>query len=562
MNIIFEKLGYDYIISKLSLFVMNFIVIMFTFPLESVFLPKLYGLLFERIKNTKEMPSVFNFVNNVKQMNIPGVMTIITFAWFIITSSHSIKHRLESMLSPHYLGFIRNTLFTAIIKQGSTDYKDIKVGDMITRILDSSRYLKQIGQWFISHFLPEIIGLLSIVVYTFFIDIKIGIILSIGILNTIISSYYGGNHIIKLSSAREKTFYHLSEKLNDSFTNMMNIFLNNEDENESSSNKDMNDNHSDVMTEQMLTECNVVLFMQAVSIIVYSFALFTTYNLFKNKNIKIAGFISTILILGNYLSFMLSINHKTIAYFCSTYGNVHCSKDFLQKVLRETNKKGKSDFITTGNISFDNIDFKYGKNFIFKDFNIKIKGGQKTAIMGSSGSGKTTLMKMLVQIHRPNNGKITIDNVNILESDVAYLRENVTYVNQRTLLFNKPVIDNILYGNHDIKKEQVEKLMKKYDLNSVYSKLNEGIKTSAGVNGNNLSLGMQKVTILLRGILKKGKIIIFDEPLAGLDGTTRGKVMKMINEECRNKTTIVITHDKEILPYMDTIINLNKYKHV
>ena len=225
MNIIFEKLGYDYIISKLSLFVMYFIVIMFTFPLESVFLPKLYGLLFERIKNTKEMPSVFNFVNNVKQMNIPGVMTIITFAWFIITSSHSIKHRLESMLSPHYLGFIRNTLFTAIIKQGSTDYKDIKVGDMITRILDSSRYLKQIGQWFISHFLPEIIGLLSIVVYTFFIDIKIGIILSIGILNTIISSYYGGNHIIKLSSAREKTFYHLSEKLNDSFTNMMNIFL-------------------------------------------------------------------------------------------------------------------------------------------------------------------------------------------------------------------------------------------------------------------------------------------------------------------------------------------------
>ena len=562
MNIIFEKLGYDYIISKLSLFVMYFIVIMFTFPLESVLLPKLYGLLFEGIKNTKEMPSMFDVVNNVKQLNIPGVMTIITFAWFVITTSHSIKHRLESMLSPHYLGFIRNTLFTAIIKQGSTDYKDIKIGDMITRILDSSRYLKQIGQWFISHFLPELIGLLSIVIYTFFIDIKIGIILSIGILNTIILSYYGGSHIIKLSSAREKTFYHLSEKLNDSFSNMMNIFLNNEDENESSSNKDMNDTHSDVMTDQMLAECNVVLFMQAVSIIVYSVALFTTYDLFKNKKLKIAGFISTILILGNYLSFMLMTNHKMIAYFCSTYGNVHSSKEFLQKVLRETNKTGKSDFITSGNISFNNVDFKYGKNFIFKDFNIKIKGGKKTAIMGSSGSGKTTLMKMLVQIHRPNNGTITIDNVDILESDVAYLRENVTYVNQRTLLFNKPVIDNILYGNNDIKKEEVEKLMKKYELNSVYSKLNEGIKTSAGVNGNNLSLGMQKVTILLRGILKKGKIIIFDEPLAGLDGTTRGKVMKMIDEECRNKTTIVITHDKEILPYMDTIINLNKYKQV
>ena len=72
---------------------------------------------------------------------------------------------------------------------------------------------------------------------------------------------------------------------------------------------------------------------------------------------------------------------------------------------------------------------------------------------------------------------------------------------------------------------------------------------------------MQKVTIILRGILKQGKIIIFDEPLAGLDSTTRGKVMKLMQEECKNKTMIVITHDKEILPYMDQIINLNKFKH-
>ena len=231
-----------------------------------------------------------------------------------------------------------------------------------------------------------------------------------------------------------------------------------------------------------------------------------------------------------------------------------------QKTVNEINKS-KKDFITNGNIEFQNVSFKYGKNYIFKDFNIKIQGNKKTAIMGSSGSGKTTLMKMLVQIHRPENGSILIDGINIMNADVGYLRDEITYINQRTQLFNKSVSDNILYGNDDITKKQLVNLMKKYDLLSVYGKLHSGINTNAGVNGNSLSLGMQKVTILLRGIFKKSKIIIFDEPLAGLDSTTRGKVMKMMQQECKNKTVIVITHDKEILPYMDQIINLNKYKH-
>ena len=75
--------------------------------------------------------------------------------------------------------------------------------------------------------------------------------------------------------------------------------------------------------------------------------------------------------------------------------------------------------------------------------------------MGSSGSGKTTLMKMLVQIHRPENGSILIDGVNIMTADVEYIRDQITYINQRTQLFNKSVSDNILYGNEHITKEKL-----------------------------------------------------------------------------------------------------------
>ncbi len=562
MNVLFEKLCYNYFIENLSLFIAYFIVVMFTFPLESVMLPKLYGKLFEQLKSDKSnFNNIFNVFDNVKSFNVPGIMTLVSLSWFMITSAHALKQSLEAKLAPKYLGFVRNIIFSANIEKNNTEFKDVKVGEMITRILDVSRYMKQLGQWLIGRFLPEMVGLFSIVIYSFWIDTSIGLILSFGVFMTALFVYIFGTKVIHISSDREKEFYHLSEKLNDSLSNMMNILLNNQNKEESDNNKDMNTHHSNIMTDQMDYEKYTILVMQFISVSVYSFALYSSYKIYKNKKISTSSLISTILLLGNYLSFLLTANSHLISHCCGTYGNIHASKSFIEDILAKSKIKTKKDFITNGNIEFQNISFKYGKNFIFKDFNIKIQGSKKTAILGSSGSGKTTLMKMLVQIHRPENGSILIDGVNIMTADVEYIRDQITSINQRTQLFNKSVSDNILYGNNDITKEQLAGLINKYDLKSVYSKLHNGIHTSAGVNGNNLSLGMQKVTILLRGILKQGKIIIFDEPLAGLDSTTRSKVMKMMQQECKNQTMIVITHDKEILPYMDQIINLNKFKH-
>jgi len=102
--------------------------------------------------------------------------------------------------------------------------------------------------------------------------------------------------------------------------------------------------------------------------------------------------------------------------------------------------------------------------------------------------------------------------------------------------------------------------LEKYNLNSVFSNLDEGVNSDVGVNGGQLSLGMQKVVMIVRGILRKSKIIIFDEPLAGLDQDTRQNVIKLILEETKNKTVLIITHDKEILPYLDRVINVNDYQ--
>jgi len=128
-------------------------------------------------------------------------------------------------------------------------------------------------------------------------------------------------------------------------------------------------------------------------------------------------------------------------------------------------------------------------------------------------------------------------------------------------MIESSIINNMNYGNN-INNQKIIDLLNKYDLQIIFSGLKNGINENVNLNGTNLSLGMQKIVILIRGILKvnKGEIIIFDEPIAGLDNNTRKKVIKMINNEIKNKTLIVITHDKEILPYMDKVINIEKYK--
>ena len=180
----------------------------------------------------------------------------------------------------------------------------------------------------------------------------------------------------------------------------------------------------------------------------------------------------------------------------------------------------------------------------------------KVAFIGQSGSGKSTIMKLLIHLHPLTKGNIYIDDEDINHIDTHYLRNKVIYVNQKTVLFNDSVLHNIQYGTH-YKEDYIMKLMKKYDLLTLFDKLPFGLKSNCGVNGNNLSLGMQKVIITLRGILKPGVVYILDEPLTSLDDQTKKKIIKMLMAELKDKTMIVITHDKEIIPYMNKTMNIN-----
>jgi ABC-type multidrug transport system fused ATPase/permease subunit len=216
-----------------------------------------------------------------------------------------------------------------------------------------------------------------------------------------------------------------------------------------------------------------------------------------------------------------------------------------------------------GNISFKNVSFAYplptdpdnpkekhfGKN-ILQNFSMNINNGDRISIMSQSGSCKSTLMKLLLGFYKPSTGLILLDGKDSKMIDPKQIRKNIIYVNQRTLLFQDSIINNMRYGNTQTKEEIINFLLK-YNLLSVFNpdpaNPYQCLEQQVIKNGNNISMGMQKVIYLVRGVLKNNvSVYIFDEPMTSIDGNTRQNVLKMIDEQTIGKTLIIITHDEEV----------------
>ena len=538
------------------------IVVLTYLSFQGIAMPNVYGKLFEKFESTKTFPNIFDFKKNFQEGNIGFVLIILIILWLIVLGGDAVKNYYESILVPEYLAFIREIIYSKTIETYKVDYGEMKTGDYLSRVMELSRNFKDLFQQIIGNFVPDFTIATIMVFYLLYINKSIGLVILTGYILCIIIQLIAGKKLIDLVSKKENFFNgELSENLQDSLDNLMNVYINNESDNQIQKNTDLEEENKEKMKEIMNIESKVVHITHFITLLTYMICLFVLYNLVKTSSISGKQAIVIVLILGEFLNNFMYALRTFIHQIVYKMGIIQGSKDFMEKIFTEKPNGTKRDIITKGKIQYKDIKYRYDKSkeeFLFNKFNLTIDGGKKYALIGRAGTGKTTIMKMLIGLHKIEDGAIYIDDVNINDVDVDYLRENINYVNQQTKLFNEPIIDNIMYGNDHVTKEQVKEKMKKYDLYEIYSEIASGIEGNAGVQGGNLSLGMQKVTMLMRGIMKPSKIVILDEPLAGLDVNTKSRVINLILNECKDKTVIIITHDHEIVPYLDDVIDLNQ----
>jgi ABC-type bacteriocin/lantibiotic exporter with double-glycine peptidase domain len=225
------------------------------------------------------------------------------------------------------------------------------------------------------------------------------------------------------------------------------------------------------------------------------------------------------------------------------------------------NKEYKKMNLTFDKIVFKNVSFSYdGKVKIMNNFNSQIYTNNKIiGIVGMSGNGKSTFAKLLIKMYKPDSGVIYIDDYDIQEIDSDYIRTNIVYVNQNSKLFDRKVIENILYGCYDLDtcNGYLKEIMKYPKINQLFKNVDIHNK-KAGLFGENLSGGQRQVVNIIGGLIMPSKIVILDEPTNALDIELKEEIIQLIADFRKHKKCIIIiSHDKETFHLFDETLNIN-----
>ena len=210
-------------------------------------------------------------------------------------------------------------------------------------------------------------------------------------------------------------------------------------------------------------------------------------------------------------------------------------------------------------IQFQNIDFSYSeKNKTLENISFTLKKNNLTALLGESGSGKSTIVDLLLKIYQPESGKIYFDDKNLSTLRTDSLRNNISYVSQDALFFNRSVEENLKIFN--------EKLDNKYIMDSLMTLNLESLKDELdnilGQGGINLSSGQKQKLNFIRSYLKPSQLLILDEPTSNLDFESEDVLKNYITEIKSTQTILLITHSKRLLELADEIIVLDNGKVV
>ena len=226
-----------------------------------------------------------------------------------------------------------------------------------------------------------------------------------------------------------------------------------------------------------------------------------------------------------------------------------------QPEIKSNEKSYKNDGIK-GNITFDNVSFKYNDEHVLKNISLDIKAGDTVAIMGTTGSGKSSLINLIGRYYDVNDGSIKIDGIDIKDYNLDFLRKNMSIVPQDTFLFSDSIINNIKFSNENATLEDVESSAKLACAKEFIDGLDEGLYTEIGERGVGLSGGQKQRISIARALVRKSKILILDDATSALDMETEHELLKNLSTKDIKSTTFIIAHRISAVKNADIIVYL------
>ena len=262
------------------------------------------------------------------------------------------------------------------------------------------------------------------------------------------------------------------------------------------------------------------------------------------------------------LQILMSLNMVTFVFVMIMIAGA--STDRITEVLNEVPEmQDKADAVKevrNGEIIFDHVNFSYageGGNLSLKDVSLHIKSGQTVGIIGGTGSAKSTLVQMIPRLYDVTSGVVKVAGVDVRDYNLEVLRDQVSMVLQKNVLFSGTIYDNIRWGDEHAGDEEVKRVCRLAQADGFVSEFPDGYNTVIVQGGNNVSGGQKQRLCIARALLKKPKILILDDSTSAVDTKTDALIRKAFREEIPDTTKIIIAQRVSSIEDADQIIVLD-----
>lgn len=534
------------------LIVANFLFMAFA-PINDVVLPHMYGKLIHAIQHSP------------KKMGYYVTVIICLFVIVQIGAAGFDLH--DAYMNPAFQGHLREHMTETILKIHDGNHKEATTGDIISRFVKAPEILIH---WFTiskDFMIPYMFTYTTTAFYFYKHDPALGLALAATIIIVAMNLFSSPSRCKSEALDMTREYSSIYEEFDDMVRNMLSIFSASQMEAEMKRYGNQETAFSKAYKKLIMCGLRDKVLSFTVLISFFIFFMHRCHKLILSKKMDTSSFIAMFMMFTTMISslfWLVDIIRDVIVDSGMIRETVNILSEPPASAAPPRSNLPTGSAPATPGFGFWHVGYSYpgaaATNPILKDVHVHVNPGERVAIVGENGSGKSTLLKLLLRFIQPSAGDMYIHGrwYHTLSQDDV--RKSFGYIPQNAILFNRSILDNILYGNPHVTPDQAIEYVESLGLMQEFQHFEDGIHHLAGKHGSHLSGGQRQLIWALRTLLRQPQVLVMDEPTASLDDDTKHLLLKMIDTLGKGITVIVVSHDPYLLKHMSRHIRIENGK--
>ena len=502
--------------------------------------------------------------NDIAKGDYPGMVIMIYWLLGLLILQALIQYihtYLSGWIGQYIVKDIRVRLYDHLLKLRLKFYDNTPIGRLVTRVISDIETLSDVFSQGLASIVGDLLQLFFIMGFMFYANWKLAIVSLLTLPILLIATYIFKEKIKITFNNVRNAVANLNSFVQEHVTGMSIVQIFNSEKTEYEKFKKINEEHKKANIKSILYYS--IYFPVADIVSATGIALLIWYG----ASAALAP-AETGITLGMLLAFIMYIQlfFRPIRQLADRFNTLQMGVVSTARIIKLLDS---ADFTSdegnhipdkfNGKVEFDQVWFAYNdEEFVLKDISFKVNPGETVALVGATGAGKSSIVNLLTRLYPINKGALFIDDKDVGEFDLHWLRKHVGIVLQDVFLFSDTILKNITLGNDEISREQVWEAAEMVGARDFIEKMPGGLDYNVLERGAGLSVGQRQLISFVRAMVYNPGIIVLDEATSSVDSETEELIKQAITRMMYGRTSIVIAHRLSTIQHADSILVVDK----